>query len=292
MMKNRALAAALLAGWTVAACSQPADDAPPVATPSVTLNRSEASVGSPIDVTYRFDVAATAPAFAEDFYVFVHFLNGDGELMWTDDHQPPKPTRQWRAGETVQYTRTVFVPKFPYVGETHINVGLYSAQSNVRLRLAGENDAGRSYRVGTFRMASQNDNLFVVFRDGWHAAEVADDGRVEWQWSKRQGTVSFRNPKRDVTVMLSADMPVPAFAEPQHVEVRLGPEVVDTFALGAGQQVLRRIPLTAGRFGDSETVEMAIAVDKTFIPATVPALRSGDGRELGVRVFRIHVEPK
>jgi hypothetical protein len=32
-------------------------------------------------------------------------------------------------------------------------------------------------------------------------------------------------------------------------------------------------------------------VDKTFIPSSVPELRSTDPRELGVRVFRAFVQP-
>jgi hypothetical protein len=292
MTKNAALAAALVAGLTVAACSAPAEETPPVATPRVTLSRAEAPIGSPIDITYAFDVAPTAPAFAEDYIVFVHFINADGELMWTDDHQPPTPTRQWKPNQTIEYQRTVFVPKFPYTGETRIHVGLYSPASNVRLPLAGEGDGGRAYRVGLFQMTIQTDNLFVVYKDGWHQPEVADDGQVEWQWSGREGTVSFRNPKRDVTVMLDADMPVAALNGPQQVDVRLGPAVVDTFELGPKQRQLRRIPLTAGQLGDGETVEMTIAVGRTFVPAAVPALKNNDARELGVRVFRVYVEPK
>jgi hypothetical protein len=37
--------------------------------------------------------------------------------MWTDDHTPPVPTTQWKPGQTVEYTRTVFIPIFPYVGD-------------------------------------------------------------------------------------------------------------------------------------------------------------------------------
>ena len=98
MTKKFALAAALLATSTLAACSQPADEAPPVATPSVGVSRTEAAIGSPIDITYTFAVAPTAPPFAEDYVVFVHFINDDGELMWTDDHRPPTPVREWKPG--------------------------------------------------------------------------------------------------------------------------------------------------------------------------------------------------
>jgi hypothetical protein len=39
-------------------------------------------------------------------------------------------------------------------------------------------------------------------------------------------------------------------------------------------------------------VEMTIAVDKTFVPASIPQMRSTDTRELGIRVFRTFVQPK
>jgi hypothetical protein len=37
--------------------------------------------------------------------------------------------------------------------------------------------------------------------------------------------------------------------------------------------------------------EMTVTVDKTFVPASVPALASTDSRELGIRVFRAFVQP-
>src|SRR5687767_6863992 len=111
----RLMSAALAAfAAAVSACSAPAENVAPVATPTVTVSRADPAIGSPVDMTYRFAVAADAPSFNESYWVFVHFLDTDGELMWTDDHQPPTPTTQWRPGETIEYTRTMFVPKFPY----------------------------------------------------------------------------------------------------------------------------------------------------------------------------------
>jgi hypothetical protein len=140
----------------------------------------------------------------------------------------------------------------------------------------------------------QSDNLFVVFRDGWHETEVADEtSGIEWQWSKKEATLSFRNPKRDVEFFLQADQPVMALPEPQRVEVRIGPTIVDTFTLSPGApRDLRRINISASQLGDAEAVEMTIAVDKTFVPAAMPQLRSADARELGIRVFRAFVQPK
>ncbi len=273
-------------------CSKKADDARPVATPSIKLNRTDAAVGSPIDVTYHFDVAPDAPAFSEDYTVFVHVLDKDRGSLWGDDHQPPTPTTQWKAGSKVEYTRTMFVPKLPYVGPAQIEIGLYSVKSGQRLPLGGENTGDRSIRVATFNMQLPANALFIVFRDGWHDAEVSGEAGVEWQWSKKRGTLSFRNPKQDVTFILDLDEPVAAFTEPQKVEVRVGDAVVDTFNLTTGQRELRRIPLSEAQLGSGETVDVVMSVDKTFVPASVAQLKSLDPRELGVRVFHAFVEPK
>ena len=283
---------ALILGVTTTGCSQQVDRTTPVATPTVTLSRSDAAVGSPVDITYRFAVAPDAPPMAEDYLVFAHFMDANREQMWTDDHEPPTPTRQWKPGQTVEYTRTIFIPKFPYVGPADIEVGLYSSGSGERVPLQGQDTGMRAYRVASFNMRLQAENLFVVFKDGWHDTEVSEDGGLEWQWSSRVGTISFRNPRRDALLILQVDQAVPALPDPQQVSVRIGPTVLDTFALPPGARELRRIDLPAGVLGTADNVEMAIEVDKTFVPAEVPALRSSDARELGIRVFRAYVEPK
>ena len=275
---------------SLAACGRREDTAPPVATPTVTMERDRVAIGSPVDMRYRFVVAQDAPAFGEDYWVFVHFLDADGELMWTDDHQPPTPTRQWRPGATLEYVRTMFVPKFPYTGPTVVEVGLFSPKTGERLPLSGETSGQRAYPVGRFDLELQSESQFVVFRDGWHPTEVADDEvGTEWQWSRKMATLAFRNPKRDAMVYLQLDQPVKTLGEPQQIEVRIGEHVVDSFALPPGGEELRKFPVTAAQFGDAETVEMRVVVDRTFVPANVPALKSNDPRELGVRVFRAYV---
>jgi hypothetical protein len=287
----RTLAVLVLAG-AADACSRGADTAPPIATPTVTVSRPAAAIGSPIDMSYRFVVAPDAPPLTEDYWVFVHFLDSDGELMWTDDHAPSTPTREWKPGSTIEYSRTMFVPKFPYVGQATVEVGLFSPTSGDRLPLSGTNAGLRSYRVATFEMRLESDPLVVVFGSGWYDTEVAADGPGrEWQWSRKQATLSFRNPQRGVRFYLQADQPVAgAFAEPQRVEARIGDVVIDSFTLRPGGSEMRRVEIPADRLaGDS--IEIAISVDKTFVPAAVPALKSTDSRELGIRVFRAFVEP-
>jgi hypothetical protein len=281
-----------LLGVAFAACSSPPETAQPLATPAAKLASGDVAVGAPVDVTYRFTVAKDAPAFASDFTVFVHFLDTDRELLWDDDHMPATPTRQWKPGQTIEYTRTMFVPKLRHTGATTMEVGLYSPSSGERLPLSGQDTSMRSYRVATFNVNVSADSVFVVFKDGWHDTEVAEGSSgVEWQWSRKRGVLSFRNPKRDATILMQLDQPV-ALPQPQTVEVRLGDTVLDSFTLPPGQRELRRMSVTADQFGAAETVDLTLNLDQTFIPATLPELKSGDQRDLGVRVFRVFVQPK
>lgn len=277
----------------VAACSRSEEAQPAVATPSVRLSAPKASLGSPLEITYRFQVAADAPAFDLDHRVFVHFLDNDGEMMWADDHAPAVPTKQWKPGQTVEYTRMMFVPVYPYIGEADIHLGLYSPSDGSRLPLAGEDAGQRSYKVGTLQLLPQSENVFLIYREGWHPTEVApDNSAVEWQWTRKVATIAFKNPKRDAIFYLHADNPSNVFTDGQTVQVVLNGQLVDTITISPHQEHITRTKLTAAQFGTADMAELRLEVDKTYVPALVPAANSRDSRELGIRVFHAFVEPR
>jgi hypothetical protein len=274
------------------ACRRREPAAPPVATASVQLSRQKAPLGSPIDLTYKFVVANDAH-IAEDCRVMLHVVDTDGELLFTFDHLPPVPTSQWKPGQTIEYTRTEFIPVYPYVGEAAVQIGLYSTQNQRRQPLAGGEDSGqRAYKAGTLTLQPQTENVYVVFKDGWHPAEVAEhNAAVEWQWTKRLGTLAFKNPKKDSVLYLDVDHPAGVFPDTQQVEVTVNGERVDQFALAPGDRPLKKIPLKAAQFGTGDTVEVQISVDKTFVPAAISGGSNKDPRELGIRVFHAFVQP-
>jgi hypothetical protein len=272
-------------------CSREADTSPAVASVEVELSKPRVPLGSPIEVTYRFRVANDAPSLG-DRRVFVHFVDADEELMWTDDHEPPTPTSAWQPGQTVEYNRTVFVPIYPYVGGAKVLAGLYDTSNNERLKLSQTDRGDRSYQVAEFELLPQTENVFLIFKDGWHPAEFApENSAVEWQWTKKEATLAFRNPKRDSTLFLQLDNPSQGPGAATQVEVRIGDQVIATVPVVPNDAPVRKLPLTAAQLGSGDMVEVRLVVDRTFVPTLEPGSKSNDTRELGVRVFHAFVQP-
>ena len=274
------------------ACGEAAPAEPPVATPAVRPNHTRAPAGSPLELTYSFVVGQDAK-IPGDYRGMMHVVDTDEELMWTDDHNPPVPTSAWKPGQTIEYTRTTFVPVFTYVGSATLHMGLYSTTDQQRLPLAGEDVGQRAYKVGSIELLPQTENLFTMFKDGWHPAETAGyNSTVGWQWTKKQATLAFKNPRKDSAFYLELDSPGADLHGAQQVQVSLGGQTVDRFTLMPNELQLRKITLTTEQLGTVDMAELQIAVDKSFVPAVVNPSASKDPRELGVRVFHAFVDPR
>ena len=274
------------------ACSQ-ADTSPPVATVTFTSSKTRLPVRSPVEFTYKFDVATDAK-IPGDFRVFMHVNNADGATIWTDDHDPPVPTSKWTPGQTVQYTRRRFVPRFAYVGDATVEVGLY--RDTERLALTGPDPAdrestSRSYTVGTLQLLPESENIFVILKSGWHPEEYSpEDATIEWQWTQKTATLTFRNPRRDVNFYIEYDARLDLFSDrPQQVTVYSGEHQVGTFAADSGAPALKVIPISREQLGGTEMAELRIDVDRSFVPARLAA-GDRDDRELGIRVYHAFVE--
>ena len=289
--QRRALVALFLVAATAAGCGGNDDTAPPQGTMAVQLSRPRVALGSPVDVTYRFTVAADAAPLGNR-KVFAHFVDVDGEQMWTDDHDPPTPTSAWKPGQTIEYSRTVFAPVYPYVGQAKVIGGLYDTTSGERVKLAGTDAGGRAYEVAQLELLPQTENIFLIFKDGWHSVETAgDNSMVEWQWTKKEATITFRNPRRDAMLFFQADNPGRAATAARQVEIRLGDQVLQTVPLSPDAMSVQKIPISAGAMGGGEMVELRLIVDQTFVPALEPGATGNDSRELGARVFHAFVQP-
>ncbi len=279
----------LLASAAVASGCGPAEPAPAVATPTVTLSRDAVPLGGPLEATYRFVVAADAH-FDGPYRVMVHYLDADDGFLWADDFDPPTPVMDWRPGQTIEFTRTSFLPIYPYVGDATLQIGLYSTVSGQRVPLSGDDMGQLAYRAAAVNLLPQTSSIFTVYKEGWQSVESAPDPpATEWQWSKKDGVLAFKNPRTDSVLYLDVDNPSAPKLGPQQVTVAVGNETVDAFTIASPERLLRKVAIGAGQLGSGETVELHIIVDKTFVPSDLDP-GSHDSRELGVRVFHAYVD--
>jgi hypothetical protein len=240
-------------------------------------------------MTLQFGVYPAVGDVDGEYRIFVHFLDDDGELMWTDDHDPPEPIARWQPQETITYSRWVTTPVFPYVGTATIALGLYSPSTGHRLQLDGEHLGQRAYKVATIELEPQSATSFLAYEEGWHGQEShPENPNARWRWTAKDAVVSFRNPQRDAVLYLQVDGRPDLFDTPQQLAIVVGDRVIDTFPVPA-DPVFATVPLPADALGNSGIVKLKLQVDNTFVPAK----RTGQGtdeRELGVRVHYAFVE--
>ncbi|HEX5107029.1 MAG TPA: hypothetical protein VFV95_01220 [Vicinamibacterales bacterium] len=272
-----------------AACSSRPDEAPPVAAPTLTLASSRVPLGRQVAVTYRFAIPPTAQPFLEDYVVFVHAMDKDGKQVWTNDHEPPTPTRQWKPGTSIEYTQSMLIPRRVAEGHFTLEVGLYSSRTGERLPLSGNDRGRRSYQVAAFDVTGGGEPP-AIYLEGWHTVEVPDNAQdIGWRWSTGTSKLWLRNPRRDATLVIDLDQPVTGLGAAQRVTVRSGDADVGSFEVRPGKRETHRLPVTVPLLGSDDIARLTLVVDRTFVPAQLPG-GSGDKRELGVRVFDVSLE--
>jgi len=261
-----------------------------VATASFASNKARAALRSPVEFTYRFDVAPDA-AIKGDYRVLVHVVSDDGRLMWTDDHDPPVPTSQWKPGQKIEYTRTRFIPSYQYLGTATVRVGLYRGDD--RLSLAGPDVARREYKVGSIEIRPQSENILLIQKSGWHQVEFApNDPTSSWQWMQKSAVLNFKNPHKDVVFYLESEGRPDLLGTPQTITIWSGTEKVSSFVVDTKLPVIHTMAITAAQLGTAEMAEIRIETDRTFVPAQLPSSADRDARELGLRIYHAYVEVK
>jgi hypothetical protein len=273
----------------VSSCGGARDETAPVATATVALSPGQAAPGAPVEMRYTLEALPGGTLPSGTHVLFVHAVDANGKVLWTDDHEPPQAAATWKPGTPIEYTRTMFVPRTTPAGPLQIVVGLYAPSTGARVPLRGEATEERAYRVATLEIGPDPSGAFVAYTDGWHNPEANDALGREWRWSKGTGHLAFRNPMKAADLWLELDQPVSALASPQQVEIKVGGTVLDSFTLESQQPVVRRIAVAQETMGTADTVDVEVAPRESFVPATIPALQNSDRRELGVRVFNAYL---
>lgn len=273
------------------ACSRrkPAEVNPII--PGFTVNRDRAPLGSAIEITYSWKVEAGAKKLPQDYRALVHFLDSHGVMLFEDDHMPVPLPSAWEPGQTYTYKRTKFIPIYPYVGEVEVRMGLYPHPGRgERPVLQGEDRGQREYRVAKMELLPQTENIFLVYKEGWHNPEThPDNPSLERTWTKKEALVSFKNPKRDVVLYLEADTCVKCFPQTPLLTLSIGGRTGVTIPVESPEVFLKKIRVKAADLGNDEWVDLRLAMNHSFVPKLLNPPMNNDDRELGLLVYHLYV---
>ena len=259
--------------------------------PSFKVNRSRAPLGSAIEVTCTWTVEPGAKKIPPGYRALLHFLDSHKVVLFTDDHAPIPAPETWEPGKTYTYTRTVFIPIYPYVGEVDVAMGLYpSVGRGERIALKGEDLGLRAYKVARMEFLPQTENIFPVYKEGWHNPEAhPENPSVERTWTKKEALMSFKNPKRDVIVYLEADTCVKCFKETPVLTVSVNNKVGLKVPIEDPNVFLKKIKVKAADLGTEEWVDLRLSMNQSFVPKQLTPPLNNDDRELGLLVYHLYV---
>jgi hypothetical protein len=259
-------------------------------TPSFSVNRDRAPLGSAVEVTYTWTAGPSAKKLTQDYRALVHFLDAHRTLLFNDDHVPQPPPSTWEPGKTYTYTRTVFIPFYRYAGEVQIVMGLYpAAGKGERVGLKGEDMGLREYKVGRMELLPQTENIFLVYKDGWHSPESsAQNPGLERTWTKKDALVAFKNPKKDILIYLEADTNAKAFDAPPVLTLAVAGKTGVSVPIADSEVFMKKVRVKAADLGTEEWVDLRLAMNQSFVPK-VKNLNAMDDRELGLMVYHLFV---
>ena len=257
--------------------------------PKFAVNRAQAPLGSAVEVTYTWQLEPTAKKLTQDYRAFVHFVDSHGVMLFEDDHAPVPPVTQWEPGKTYSYSRTKFIPVYPYVGDVDVRMGLAPAGKGDRVMLKGEDAGLREFKVAKIELLPQTENIFLVYKEGWHNPESSPQNpSIERTWTKKDALVSFKNPKKDVVVYVEADTNAKAFDAPPVLTLAVNNKTGLTIPIPNSEIFTRKVRVKAADLGTDEWVDLRLSMNQSFVPK-LEGVNTHDDRELGVMVYHLFV---
>jgi hypothetical protein len=243
---------------------------------------------------YEFKTAADFKKLGADYAVFVHLWRVNSkEMLLQDDHQPLKNTSTWTAGESIRYSRVVFIPQFlnefdvDFEGyeELKLTVGLYNPKAQAKPIILFEKKI-------TIQPASINAPE-IVYDEGWNEIETdvnaKDSFAKSWRWTTAKAVCIIENPKKECTLIVKGGVNKTVFQD-QKLAFKVNGALLDEF-IPENSGFSREYTVTPQMMGDADEFSLRFECDKVFSPDKVFP-NSKDNRELGMQVFFIYFREK
>ena len=246
------------------------------------------AVGEPIKLRYGWSAGADFVAPADDYKVFVHLRDPEGEILLQDDHYPPLPTSQWTTGHVEAYERWLYPDALLEVEHIDIDIGLYTDDGRAQVRWNNSwEDAPRVHRmeVRTGDLAG-----LPVYVEGWYPEEesTTEGYRRPWRWTSESARAAFVNPRQPAMLHFIGHSPVAELASPQTITLRIGDQDLATMIINEAAIFTERLEVPSEVLGDEDWAELTIEVEPTLTPSEVTP-GSSDIRVLGVQVFNLYL---
>lgn len=286
-----AAAVTVVAGLAATGCADAEVGRTMEATVAVDLPDS-IPVGSPFDVGYSWTPGDDFVPPADDYRVFVHFVDPDGNIVVQDDHFPTVPTSQWRAGEAVEYRHWVYPDPELAPEYFDLYVGLYDDVGQIGTR-RDDRFQDRPL-VHTVQVESDNQSGKPVFVEGFEEYENSltsdDPANRRWRWMRSRGVVAFGNPRGPAMLHVRALSPVDDLGGPQTITIKMGEQLVARYEVDHASPHTMLFDVPGQGLGDGDWVDFTFEVNDTFVPAETSE-GSEDTRDLGLQVYWMYLAP-
>jgi len=247
-----------------------------------------------IKMDYNIKLDKDFAGFTSDYTMFVHFWRiNNKEMLLQDDHQPLGGTQNWKKGETIAYSRTLFIPQFlnefdmDFEGyeEIKLSIGLFNPKA--------KDDKIILYEKKISIQPASVNAPEIIYGEGWYDLEPdihsTDVYYKSWRWTGPLAECSIENPKKPYTLIIKGKVNKDAFAD-QRLAFLINGTLLDEF-IPSEAKFSKEYTVTPQMTGDSDEFTLMIKADKSFVPAKLdPA--SKDNRELGVQISFLYFREK
>ena len=243
-----------------------------------------------VKMNYEFTFSDKFKELSDDYTVFVHFWRPKNkEMLMGDDHTPAKKFSQWKTGDSVRYSRRIFIPRFidefdiGFEGyeEVILTIGLYKPEvkeSKIILHQETLNIHPESLNAPE-----------IVYSKGWYQPEtdlkIKNRNKSTWRWTAKKAVCIIENPKKESLLEIRGGVDKSKLQD-QKIIFKINNKILEEFIPEAGEFSKKYI-VAPGILGNKDEFKLTVESDKTFIPS---ALNPGfkDVRELGVQVFFLY----
>lgn len=242
-------------------------------------------------MNYEFDVKDGFAGLDDDYRIFVHFWRlKTKEMLLQDDHTPEKPFSQWKPGDSIKYSREVFIPEFldefdiDFEGyeEVRLTIGLYKPTQ----------EKGPKFilyqKVLNVESASLNAPE-LVYDEGWNQPEqdpkIENPNEQSWRWTKKTAVCIVQNPRKESLLIIRGGVDKAKIPD-QKVIFKINDQVLDEF-IPETAKFEKKYIIAPEKMGSGDEFKLIIETDKTFIPSELDA-KANDDRELGVQIFFLY----